>query len=505
MFDFQEKKNRYKMTAAALFTAAAMCVGGCGDAAAATSGAAGGATASTADTGAQTAGASGSASTTDTAGSAGAAGGATTDTSADSTTSASASDSNAASTTDVSATIGASSSDTSSAAAAAWHESGMETDKEESVYVLTDAYGTPTEITVTAGLKNPGPDAELTDVTTLTDIVNKEGDETYTKQADGSILWENCGSDIHYEGKADTSSELPLTVTVTYFLDGKEVSADELAGASGNIKIRFDYKNNTQENGSITPFAAITGLMLSEDNAHNISVTNGASRYMDGEYLVYGFALPGVTAALDLDTMELTKEEEIDLHDFMEVSFEAEDFELDFTATMVSNGLLEEKDYDKVIDKLDELTDKLEDTTDQVKDLKSKISKLKNGGEKLRSGADSLYQGLSQVNAALAQAAQADPSLAGLAASISQLTDGSKQLADGVSTYTKGVEKACDSIDDSSSSNTDDTEKKQELQSLTEKLKSLKENDGAYNNFSGLEDGKTGSVSFIIETDEIKK
>lgn len=287
--------------------------------------------------------------------------------------------------------------------------------------------------------------------------------------------------------------------------DTVQAGTDELAGADGNIKIRFDYENNTQENGSITPFAAITGLMLSEDNAHNISVTNGASRYMDGEYLVYGFALPGVTAALDLDTMELTKEEEIDLHDFMEVSFEAEDFELDFTATMVSNGLLEEKDYDKVIDKLDELTDKLEDTTDQVKELKSKISKLKNGGEKLRSGADSLYQGLSQVNAALAQAAQADPSLAGLAASISQLTDGSKQLADGVSTYTKGVEKACDSIDDSSSSNTDDTEKKQELQSLTEKLKSLKENDGAYNNFSGLEDGKTGSVSFIIETGEIKK
>ena len=480
MFDFQDKKNRYKMTAAALFTAAAMCVGGCGDAAA-TSCAAGGSTASTADTGAQTAGASGNASKTDTAGSASAA----TNAADGSTASVSASD-----------VIDA---------AGAWHESGMETDKEESVYVLTDAYGTPTEIIVTTGLKNPGPDAELTDVTTLTDIINKEGDETYTKQADGSILWENYGSDIHYEGKADTSSELPLTVTVTYFLDGKEVGADELAGASGNIKIRFDYENNTQENGSITPFAAITGLMLSEDNAHNITVTNGASRYMDGEYLVYGFALPGVTAALDLDTMELTKEEEIDLHDFMEVSFEAEDFELDFTATMVSNGLLEEKDYDKVIDKLDELTDKLEDTTDQVKDLKSKISKLKNGGEKLRSGADSLYQGLSQVNAALAQAAQADPSLAGLAASVSQLTDGSKQLADGVSTYTKGVEKACDSIDDSSSSNTDDTEKKQELQSLTEKLKSLKENDGAYNNFSGLEDGKTGSVSFIIETDEIKK
>ena len=489
MFDFQDKKNRYKMTAAALFTAAAMCVGGCGDAAAATSGAAGGSTTSTADTGAQTAGASGNASKTDTAGSASAATNASTNAADGSTT----------------ADAGASTSDTASAAAAVWHESGMETDKEESVYVLTDAYGTPTEITVTTGLKNPGPDAELTDVTTLTDIVNKEGDETYTKQADGSILWENYGSDIHYEGKADTSSELPLTVKVTYFLDGKEVGADELAGADGNIKIRFDYENNTQENGSITPFAAITGLMLSEDNAHNISVTNGAPRYMDGEYLVYGFALPGVTAALDLDTMELTKEEEIDLHDFMEVSFEAEDFELDFTATMVSNGLLEEKDYDKVIDKLDELTDKLEDTTDQVKDLKSKISKLKNGGEKLRSGADSLYQGLSEVNAALAQAAQADPSLAGLAASISQLTDGSKQLADSVSTYTKGVEKACDSIDDSSSSNTDDTEKKQELQSLTEKLKSLKENDGAYNNFSGLEDGKTGSVSFIIETDEIKK
>lgn len=283
MFDFQNKKNRYKITAAALFTAAAMCVGGCGDAAAATSDAVDGSTAS------------------------------------------------------------ASASDVVDAAAA-WHESGMETDKEESVYVLADAYGTPTEITVTTGLKNPGPDAELTDVTTLTDIVNKEGDEAYTEQTDGSILWENHGSDIHYEGKADASSKLPLTVKVTYFWDGKEVSAEELAGATGNITIRFEYENNTQENGSITPFAAITGLMLSEDNAHNISVTNGSSRYMDGEYLVYGFALPGVTDALDLDTMELTKEEEIDLHDFMEVTFEAEDFELEFTATIVSNGLLEEKD-----------------------------------------------------------------------------------------------------------------------------------------------------------------
>jgi putative membrane protein len=33
-------------------------------------------------------------------------------------------------------------------------------------------------------------------------------------------------------------------VKITYYLDGKEISANELAGKSGKVKIRFDYEKS---------------------------------------------------------------------------------------------------------------------------------------------------------------------------------------------------------------------------------------------------------------------
>lgn len=79
-------------------------------------------------------------------------------------------------------------------------------------------------------------------------------------------------------------------------------------------------------------------------------------------------------------------------------------------------------------------------------------------------------------------------------------------MSEGIRTYTSGVDQACDSIDENTSSGEDDTDyetKAEELRSLSDKLKAMKTADQQYNNFSGLEEGKTGGVSFIIETGEI--
>ena len=103
--------------------------------------------------------------------------------------------------------------------------------------------------------------------------------------------------------------------------------------------------------------------------------------------------------------------------------------------------------------------------------------------------------------------AAADPEgYAALSAQVSRLAEGSKSLSAGISTYTSGVDQACESIDESTSSNGEDTDyetKAEELRTLSAKLKAMKTADQQYNNFSGLEDGKTGGVSFIIETGEI--
>lgn len=384
-----------------------------------------------------------------------------------------------------------------------YHESSMENDKESTVYVRADAYGTPKDITVTTALKNPGKDKEIVDCTNLTDLINKEGDEEYEAAGDNVYVWQNHGEDIHYEGKAAADSELPINVKLTYYLDGKEVEADKLSGATGKVIIRFDYENLTKDGESIVPFTAITGMSLSGDCVSNVTVENGKARYVDGDYLVYGMFLPGLADVLQLDSMELTKDEDIELDDFMEVSFDATDFKLDFTATMVSNGLLEDDQYDKITDKLDELADKLGDATGQTKDFKDKITKLKNGGKQLREGADSLSQGLQQLDDALAQMAAVNPSLAELSQSVSALSAGSKSLSEGVKQYTNGVDKACDSLTESEDSSENTTGNDKEIRDLAERIRSMKQLDRDYTNFDGIQDGQTGGVSFIIETDEL--
>ena len=388
-----------------------------------------------------------------------------------------------------------------------YHESGMENDKEESVYVLADPDGTPNEITVNVSLKNKGLDQKFTDETFLTGLKNKEGDEEVTDLGGGRYEWENHGEDIHYEGTAEASATLPVSVKITYYLDGTEVEPESLAGADGKITMHFDYTNQTGSGDDFTPFFVVSGMLLDGDCVRNVTVENGEVKYLDGDYLIYGMLLPGVQEALSLDTMELLKDENVDLPEKMEVSFDATDFKLDFTATLYSNGILEEDNFDDITDKLDELAEKFSDASGDTTDLKDKIGKLKKGGAKLRDGADSLSTGLSQLNDALAQMAATDPEgYAVLSAQVSQLSEGSKALSDGIRTYTSGVDQACDSIDESTSSSEDDVDyetKAEELRALSDKLKAMKTADQQYNNFSGLEAGKTGGVSFIIETGEI--
>ena len=38
-----------------------------------------------------------------------------------------------------------------------------------------------------------------------------------------------------------------MSVKLTYYLDGKEISAKDLAGKSGKLKIRIDYENKSKE------------------------------------------------------------------------------------------------------------------------------------------------------------------------------------------------------------------------------------------------------------------
>lgn len=273
-----------------------------------------------------------------------------------------------------------------------------EKDKTETVYVKSDAKGNPWEITVQTKLKNTGDGDTIKDYTNLTDIKNKEGDEAFTQNADGTVEWENHGEDITYEGTG--SAELPVDVSISYELDGQAIEPEELAGKSGQLKIRFDYKNKTTQTIKVdgkeeqvsVPFAVISTMLLSDDHASDIEVENGKVMDIDGQKLVIGYACPGLTKSLKLTTYEPT--EDIDIPEYVEVTADVTDFSLDFTATIISSGLLEDMDL-KDLDEVDEMSD-------NMKKLEEATNKLSAGAGALEEGMETYKTYLNQYLAGVA-------------------------------------------------------------------------------------------------------
>ena len=123
-------------------------------------------------------------------------------------------------------------------------EEAASVSKEETVYVNADASGNKESVTVSSWLKNAGSEKELKDSSDLQDIVNVKGDETFSQDGEG-LTWNTDDEDIYYQGTTD--KELPVNVKLTYYLDGQEISPEDLAGKSGKAKIRIDYTNNEKE------------------------------------------------------------------------------------------------------------------------------------------------------------------------------------------------------------------------------------------------------------------
>ena len=113
-----------------------------------------------------------------------------------------------------------------------------DTTKDETVYVLAGSDGSVQKIIVSDWIKNALGASSITDSTGLSNIENIKGDESYTISGNAKV-WDAQGNDIYYQGNIE--KELPVGLTVSYKLNGNKVSADEIAGKTGKVSIRFDY------------------------------------------------------------------------------------------------------------------------------------------------------------------------------------------------------------------------------------------------------------------------
>lgn len=310
--------------------------------------------------------------------------------------------------------------------------------KEETVYVIAGADGTPQKVIVSDWIKNPQKAKTIADKSDLKDIENTKGDETYTINEKKMVEWGADGNDIYYKGTS--SEQLPVGVSIRYELDGAPIAPKDLGGKSGRLKMTFSYTNRQAEEVTINgkkekiyvPFVMLTGMMLDNEKAGNVTVSNGKVINDGSRTYVAGFALPGMQASLGLD------KDKIKLPDTVEVTADVRDFELATTLTVATNQVFNDIDTAKLDKKTDELKKKLGELTDGVNQLADGTSQLYNGLSTLLDRSGELIDGVRELNSG---AEQLKDGSAALAAGAGSLSDGAEKLDGGVAALQSGAGK----------------------------------------------------------------
>ena len=363
-----------------------------------------------------------------------------------------------------------------------------EVGKEETVYVVADNSGKAKDVIVSDWLKNPDGNETIEDVSDLKDIKNVKGKEKF-EEKDGKITWKAKGKDIYYQGKTD--KELPVKQTISYYLDGEKMDPDEIAGKSGKVTIRFDYKNNQKTTTTVdgkkysvyVPFTIMTGMIL-DDSFTNVKVKNGKVISDGDKNMVVGVAMPGLKDSLKVTSSDFS--EDIDIPEYVEVTADVKDFSMDMTMSVMLSGITSSDNVEDFVDlsDLDDAIDTLSDSSSQLADgtkelregleqLRSKVPALADGANTLNSSTESLRNGVSSLDATL-NTAMTEEEKAAASKQASETVDAQadsikKQAADTVASQKKDIEKkASDAVDAQA-----DSIKKQAADTVASQKKSI--------------------------------
>lgn len=294
--------------------------------------------------------------------------------------------------------------------------------KDETVYVKVDDAGNQKDVTVSDQLKNISSLGTIDDVSDLKDIKNVKGDETFSEN-NGKLVWQGDKKDICYQGT--TTKKIPVGMKVTYELDGKKVSADDLEGKSGHLKIHYEYQNTSADSGKYTPFLMATGLLMDGEKFSNVTVDNGKVISDGDRDIVIGMGLPQLKEQL---TSVSSKVDDLDIPDSFTVEADVTDYEKVEAVTVATNEVFNEVDADK-FDSLDELKDSMTELQDAANQLVDGSGELKDGLDTLLSSSGTLVSGIDQ-----------------LASGGNTLASGTGSLVSGANTLNAGLQTASSKV-----------------------------------------------------------
>ena len=206
--------------------------------------------------------------------------------------------------------------------------------KNETVYVNMASDGQVTSRIVTDWLHTDKAQTYIDDMSDLSDIKNVKSNVEPVKNKDGSYRWNMETTDLYYRGS--TKKDLPVNFNITYYLDGKQTTAEKIAGKKGQVKMVITVNNESKKTVKIagkdttiyTPFIVAGGMILQEDKFSNVTVENGKTIGDGTKEIALMVGAPGLKESLNLSDEMLKQLGDFNFSNTYTITADTEKFEL---------------------------------------------------------------------------------------------------------------------------------------------------------------------------------
>jgi putative membrane protein len=303
------------------------------------------------------------------------------------------------------------------------------TEKTETVYSVLNSDGSISDTIVSSWLHDEDGINNIKETLNLTDVKNIKSNEKPSKDGN-TYTWNVKGNDVYYEGTA--TKQLPVSVKIRYELDGQEISANDIQGKSGHLKLTISFTNNYSQvkniNGKsivIHPSYLAGGMLnMSTGKFSNVKCESGKI-VNDGTNEMLAFAnIPGLNETLRSAGLDKVNNQ-LGISDDVTVEADVNDFDLGSIMVGMTNE----------IDLASELGE-----IGSVSELTDGIDQLMEADNQLIDGSKQLYDGTTQLKEQAAPLTGSSDQVRQLSAGAIQLNDGVKALQTGLTAYTNGVD-----------------------------------------------------------------
>lgn len=302
------------------------------------------------------------------------------------------------------------------------------TEKTETVYSVLNSDGSISDTIVSSWLHDEDGINNIKETLNLTDVKNIKSNEKPSKDGN-TYTWNAKGNDVYYEGTA--TKQLPVSVKLRYELDGQEISANDIQGKSGHLKLTISFTNNYSQvkniNGKsivIHPSYLAGGMLnMSTGKFSNVKCESGKI-VNDGTNEMLAFAnIPGLNETLRSAGLDKVNNQ-LGISDDVTVEADVNDFDLGSIMVGMTNE----------IDLASELGE-----IGSVSELTDGIDQLIEADDQLIDGSKQLYDGTTQLKEQAAPLTGSSDQVRQLSSGAIQLNDGVKALQTGITQYTAGA------------------------------------------------------------------